>query len=138
MGSSFLISHPTCSVSVLLGSHQSLASGSCLPLGSERPDEKLLSLRAQDGPSFAPFTLGQISMKLSLSLLLPSVTNSVCAESVFPSSSFRHSEQMIIVCFLSLCSLHQSLCSCRTRLLNVRNTDVSAPVSECVYVQVGV
>lgn len=39
---------------------------------------KLDGLKAWDGQSFALFTLGCISIKLTRSLLLPSITNSVC------------------------------------------------------------
>lgn len=107
-----LISHPFVPVSVLWGSHLSSASGSRLRLCCGRPDGKPLPLRARDGPSFALFTLGRISVKLALSLLLPSITNSVCLYRVhFPPAlaPLCYSKQMIIICSSSFFSLSISL-----------------------------
>lgn len=91
------------SFSVLSDSHLSPALGSGLPLYCGRPDGKLLSLKARDGPSFALFTLGRISIKAALSLLLPSITNSVCLCRVhFPPPApapFCYSKQMMIIRF---------------------------------------
>lgn len=117
-----LISHPF--FSLLLGFHP--ASGSCLPLRCGRPDGKLLCLRAWAIPSSALFTLGRISIKLALSLLLPSIANSVSVQSPFsPPVPFCYSKQMIIICFVPIfSSFHQSECSSQTRLLNVRTRGV--------------
>lgn len=114
---------------MLLGFHP--ASGSCLLLCCGRPDGKLLSLRALDGPSSVLFTLGRISIKLTLSLLLPSIANSVCLCRVhFPLQLLfvTVNKWLLFAFFLFFFFFHQSQCSSQTRLLNVRSRDVCVSV----------
>lgn len=76
---------PFCSVSIALGFIRVLLQDLIFPLCCGRPDVKPLSLRAQDVPGLTLFTLGCISIKLALSPLMPSITNSVCLSRVhFP------------------------------------------------------